>query len=127
MTVGSALGAGHLQARLAKSLFWASAGVVVATYAGFPVALVARGRLRPRAVRAADVTPTVTVVIAAHNEEQGLGDKLLSVLACDYPADRLDVVVASDGSTDGTVRVASGFRDDGVRVLDLPRAARRPP
>jgi cellulose synthase/poly-beta-1,6-N-acetylglucosamine synthase-like glycosyltransferase len=87
------------------------------------VALV-RGRLFPRPVRSGDATPSVSLVIAAHNEEAGLGRKLESVLAGDYPSHLLDVVVASDGSTDGTVDVARAFGARGVRVLDLPRTGK---
>ena len=110
--------------RVWAGLFWSSVAVVGSTYVGFPVVAVLRARVRPRPVRAADVTPSVSLVIAAHNEERGLGDKLRSVLDCDYPADLLDVVVASDGSTDRTVEVAQAFAGRGVRTLDLPRAGK---
>jgi GT2 family glycosyltransferase len=101
-------------------VFWASAGLIAETYVAFPVAVAARGRWRPRPHHSAPVTPTVTVVVAAHDEEAGIGAKLRSVLAADFPADRLDVVVASDGSTDATVAHAD-VGDPRVRVLDLPR------
>jgi hypothetical protein len=111
-------------ARLPRSLFWLSGAIVAATYAGFPLAVVARARLRPRPWQAGDVTPTLSVVIAAHNEAQGLAAKLRSVLDCDYPAALREVVVASDGSTDRTVEVARSFAAEGVRTLDLPRTGK---
>jgi glycosyltransferase involved in cell wall biosynthesis len=110
--------------KAARRVFYTSAGVVVGTYVGFPAALVVRARLAPRPVRASAVTPSIAVVIAAHNEEAGLGDKLRSVLACDYPDHLREVVVASDGSTDRTVEVARSFAARGVRTLDLPRAGK---
>src|SRR4051794_18914593 len=110
--------------RLDRTVFWLSGGVVIATYVGFPLVALVRGRLLPRPVRSGDGTPSVSLVIAAHNEEAGLGRKLESVLAGDYPADLLDVVVASDGSTDSTVAVAESFSARGVRVLDLPRTGK---
>jgi Glycosyltransferase like family 2 len=110
--------------RLDRDLFWASATVVVATYVGFPLLVLLRARVSPRPVRSADVTPSLSVVIAAHNEQGGIGAKLESVLACDYPEHLRDVVVASDGSTDRTVEIAASFRAAGVRTLDLPRTGK---
>lgn len=101
-------------------LFWGSLTVLTQTYLVFPATVLARGRWCPRPHQSAAITPTVTVVIAARDEESGIAEKLHSVLAGDYPADRLDVVVASDGSTDRTVDAAT-LDDERVRVLDLPR------
>lgn len=99
--------------------FWLAVGVVVETYVVFPVLVTARAAARPRPHRSAAVTPTISVVVAARDEEAGLGDKLASVLAAAYPADRLQVVVVSDGSTDGTAAVARSLGPP-VEVLDLP-------
>lgn len=113
-----------LVAKAASGVFFACTGVVLGTYVGFPLVLGLRARTSSRPVRADDVTPSVAVVIAAHNEAAGIGDKIASVLGCDYPAELREVVVASDGSTDRTVEVARGYADRGVRVLDLPRAGK---
>jgi len=82
--------------------FWAAAAVIVETYLLFPAVVAVRARLRPRPHRTAAISPTVSVVIAARDEAAVIGAKLESVLASDYPCDRLQVVVASDGSTDAT-------------------------
>ncbi len=103
-------------------LFWASAAVLTETYLVFPAAVLARGRWRARPHREADVTPRLSVVIAAHDEVQAIEAKLRSVLAADYPAEFVEVIVASDGSTDGTVEAAA--IDDRVRVLDLGRVGK---
>jgi glycosyltransferase involved in cell wall biosynthesis len=63
----------------------------------------------------------VSVLIAAHNEEDVIAERIANALALDYPADRLEIVVASDGSTDGTVELARQADDPRVRVLDLSR------
>ena len=110
--------------RIAHGVFYLSAGVVVGTYVGFPAGLILRAKVARRPVRASNVTPSIAVVIAAHNEESGLGPKLESVLRCDYPGQLLEIVVASDGSTDRTVEVAREFETRGVRTLDLPRAGK---
>jgi cellulose synthase/poly-beta-1,6-N-acetylglucosamine synthase-like glycosyltransferase len=102
------------------SVFWLAAALVVVAYAGYPAAIVALGGLRPRAVRKSPVRPTVTLVIAAHNEAANLARKLENCLALRYPAPLLDVVVASDGSTDGTPEVAAAFAGRGVRSVPFP-------
>jgi cellulose synthase/poly-beta-1,6-N-acetylglucosamine synthase-like glycosyltransferase len=66
------------------------------------------------------VPPTVTLVIAAHNEERVIEKKLANSLELDYPTDRFEILVAADGSDDGTVDLARRFEDSGVRVLHRP-------
>lgn len=105
-------------------LFWSAVATIAYTYVGFPLLVLARAALRPRPVARGDVRPSVSVVIAAHDEEAAIGRKLESVLAADYPADRREVVVASDGSTDGTQAVVQGFADRGVNLVALPRVGK---
>ncbi len=105
-------------------LFWAAAALVVYTYVGFPLLVVLRSRLRPRPHEVADITPPVSVVIAAHDEAASIGPRVDNLLALDYPADKLEIVIASDGSTDGTVEEARRRTDPRVRVLDLPRTGK---
>ncbi|MHB1242916.1 MAG: glycosyltransferase family 2 protein, partial [Gaiellaceae bacterium] len=68
------------------------------------------------------IEPTVTVVVAAHNEEPVIARRLENLLALDYPADRLELVVTSDASTDRTEEIAAGF--PGVRVIRNPRGGK---
>jgi GT2 family glycosyltransferase len=107
-----------------QALFWLAGALVGWTYAGFPALVVLRARLRPRPHARADITPTVSVVIAAHDEAASIGDRVDNLLALDYPADRLEIVIASDGSTDGTAATAARRGDPRVRVLDLPRVGK---
>lgn len=100
--------------------FWLAVAGLVETYVVFPAAVVARARLRARPHREGDVTPPVSVVIAARDEEAAIGDKLRSVLEADYPADRLEVIVASDGSRDRTEDEVRALAPR-VRLLSLPR------
>ena len=102
---------------LRSRLFWASAAIVGYTYVGFPTIVLMRGRLRPAPYRTADITPTVSLLVAAHNEAGGIARRLENALALDYPADRLEIVVASDGI---------GRRNRGHR-RDLRRARRQAP
>lgn len=105
-------------------LFWSAVGGLVYTLVGFPLLVLGRARWRPRPHHEAAVTPTVTVIIAAHNEAVDLPAKLTNVLSVDYPVDRLDVIVASDGSTDQTVELARAAGEGRTQVLDLPRSGK---
>ena len=103
------------------TLFWVALGLLVYGYIGFPLLVAIVGRVLNREVRKGAVTPRVSVVVAAHNEADGIASRLDNLLSSDYPADRLQVVVASDGSTDATVQTAEEVEDERVLVLDLPR------
>jgi cellulose synthase/poly-beta-1,6-N-acetylglucosamine synthase-like glycosyltransferase len=101
---------------LAKAIFWLGAAALLYTYLGYPLLLVVLRRVRPRPVRRAAFEPRVTVVIAAYNEERDLAAKLENTLALDYPADKLEILVTSDGSTDRTDEIARSFAPRGVRL-----------
>ncbi len=107
-----------------RGLFWGSVLSVAYVYAAFPLMLALRALVRPRPVLAGEVTPSVTLLIAAYNEEAVIGDKIENSLALDYPRDRLAVVVVSDGSSDTTDNIASRYAAEGVRLLALPRSGK---
>jgi glycosyltransferase involved in cell wall biosynthesis len=109
-----------------RAVFWLSAGAIAWTHVGYPLAAAALARRRPRPVRRAEITPSVTVVVAAHNEEGVIGRRVENLLELDYPADRLEVFVASDGSEDGTEQAVEALAaaDARVRVADRPRAGK---
>jgi cellulose synthase/poly-beta-1,6-N-acetylglucosamine synthase-like glycosyltransferase len=111
---------------LAKTLFWGSLGALAWTHVGYPVAASALARLRPRAVRKEDLTPDVTVVVAAHDEEEVIGRRVENLLALDYPPERVEVLVASDGSTDRTEGIVEEIaaREPRVRLLRCERAGK---
>lgn len=99
------------------AVFWAALFLVVYTYLIYPVLLwlLAAGRKMPEYASLSE-WPTVSLIIAAHNEEAVLRAKLENALAMDYPAERLDILVVSDASTDGTDRIAAEFAERGVRL-----------
>jgi cellulose synthase/poly-beta-1,6-N-acetylglucosamine synthase-like glycosyltransferase len=107
-------------------VFWASLGALVWTHAGYPVAAAVAARLRPRADRRRDVLPRVTVIVAAWNEEAVIERRLDNLLGLDYPADLVDVVVASDASEDGTDALveAVALREPRIRLLRCPRGGK---
>ena len=83
-----------------------------------------RGLIRPREYKAADITPSVTMVLAAYNEAVSIGPKLENVLSLDYPSERMNVVVASDGSNDGTDEIVRRYEGPRVRLLSLNRCGK---
>ncbi|HUP33387.1 MAG TPA: glycosyltransferase family 2 protein [Gaiellaceae bacterium] len=105
-----------------KIAFWASLAALLWTHLLYPLAASLLARLRTRRVDARPIEPRVTVVVAAHNEEPVIARRLENLLALDYPADRLELAVTSDASTDRTEEIAAGF--PGVRVVRNPRGGK---
>jgi len=90
-------------------LFWCSVLLVAYAYAGYPCALLALARMTTRRVAKARITPRATMIITAHNEERWLTEKIENTLAQDYPPALLEIIVASDCSTDRTDDIARGY------------------
>lgn len=101
---------------VAEAVFWLSAAALFYAYIGYPVLLMIVSRLRSHAVQRREWTPTVTVIITAYNEERDIAAKLENTLALDYPKDQLEVIVASDCSTDRTDAIVQSFAGRGVRL-----------
>lgn len=91
---------------------------------GYPLLLRWLARRHPRPVQRQPIEPTVSLIIVVYNGERFLQDKLQSVLALEYPADKLDIIVASDGSTDRTEEIAESFAHRRVSLLRLPRGGK---
>ena len=94
---------------MSKVAFFGALAVIGWVYVGYPLVLYAVMRLRRRPVRKGAIEPRVSMIISAYNEEQSIGQKLRDTLALDYPADRLEIIVASDGSTDRTDEIVREF------------------
>jgi cellulose synthase/poly-beta-1,6-N-acetylglucosamine synthase-like glycosyltransferase len=120
----------------AAELFWLSVAWLGYVWIGYPLILKALSWIRSfHGLVADDIRPSVSVLIAAHNERKDIGWKLAQTLAWDYPANRLEVLVGSDASTDGTDEVIQGLRDPRIKFarnheragknITLNRLARR--
>jgi cellulose synthase/poly-beta-1,6-N-acetylglucosamine synthase-like glycosyltransferase len=103
-------------------LFWASLGSILWTHLGYPLFVAALAAVRRMRVAKEEIAPSVAVVIAAHNEEAVVERLVESLLAQDYSG-RLEVVVASDASTDSTDALVEqcAERDGRVRLVRCPR------
>ncbi len=99
------------------ALLWLSLGLVAYTYAGYPLGLWLVGKLAPRPVRKQPVSPEVVMIVVAHNEAHRILSKIDTCLSQHYPADRLKVLVVSDGSTDGTENIVAQHPDPRVSLL----------
>ena len=110
---------------IVKALFWASLGGLAWTHVGYPVAAAGLRQLRRREIDKQDITPTVTLIVPAHDEEDVIGARVANLLELDYPSDRLQLVVASDGSTDRTHEIVQSF-DGRVRLLECDRGGKLP-
>jgi cellulose synthase/poly-beta-1,6-N-acetylglucosamine synthase-like glycosyltransferase len=111
---------------LLKAMFWGSLGALAWTHAGYPLGAAALARLRPRPIRKDDATPGVSVIVAAHDEEGVIARRVENLLELDYPAERLEIVVASDGSTDRTDEIVEGLaaHAPNVKLLRVERAGK---
>src|ERR1700741_2969281 len=100
-----------------EALLWIAIVLLAYIYVGYPIVAITLARLWPRHVDKGRVTPTITAIITAYNEEAHIEQKLRNVLALDYPKDLLDVIVVSDASSDATDRIVLGFQAPNVRLL----------
>jgi cellulose synthase/poly-beta-1,6-N-acetylglucosamine synthase-like glycosyltransferase len=103
-------------------LFGISLGLLLYTYVGFPLGLALLARLLPARRHPADpaLRPTVSILLAAHNEERCIAERLQNLAALRYPRERLRVLVGSDGSTDRTAELARASGLAGLEVIELP-------
>ncbi len=102
-------------------IFFVSAGLIIYTYFGYPFLLALLARLFPRPVhREETYTPMLTLLIAAYNEEDVITDKLENSLALDYPPDRLQILVTTDGSDDRTPDLVQQYAAQGVELNHHP-------
>jgi cellulose synthase/poly-beta-1,6-N-acetylglucosamine synthase-like glycosyltransferase len=102
-------------------LFWASLAALAWTHVLYPAFAAALARVAPRRVRRAEIEPTVTVIVAAYNEETVIQRRIANLRELDYPADKLEIVVTSDASTDRTEELAAAA---GARVIRNPRGGK---
>jgi cellulose synthase/poly-beta-1,6-N-acetylglucosamine synthase-like glycosyltransferase len=107
-------------------LFWGAVALILFTYMLFPVIVFLRGRLLRRPYQAAEITPSISMIIAAHNEAAGIAAKIDNILSLDYPREQLEVIIASDGSNDGTNEIVRGYAAQNVTLLALPRQGKAP-
>lgn len=93
-------------------------------FAGYPLLLLAVSAIRRRPIQKGFVEPTLSIVVPAHNEERIIAQKIESILNQDYPPGHVEILIASDGSTDNTNAIAASYANVGVVLLARPRAGK---
>ncbi|MDP3789085.1 MAG: glycosyltransferase family 2 protein, partial [Candidatus Omnitrophota bacterium] len=102
-------------------IFWFSMAVLLYTYFGYPIYVFFKAdRARYSIYKDYDYKPLVSVIISVHDEEARIGRKIDNLLSSSYPPDKLEILIGSDGSTDGTNKILSGVRDERVRAFIFP-------
>ncbi|MEW6403157.1 MAG: glycosyltransferase family 2 protein, partial [Chloroflexota bacterium] len=101
-------------------LFWFSVTLIVYTYFGYPILVTLFAKTRRSALLQRGSPPSITLLIAAYNEEAVIEGKLRNSLALEYPRDKLQILVVSDGSSDRTPEIVGRFSADGVELMHSP-------
>ena len=104
----------------AEVMFWGSLVFIFYAYAGYLLALVVLSLFRNRTVLVGDIQPAVSFVITAYNEEARIKDKIENTLKQQYPRGRLEIVVASDCSSDTTDEIVRSYASSSVRLVRAP-------
>lgn len=102
---------------IAAIFFWFFVFLLAYVYVGYPALVYFVSKIWPRKVERGDIEPTVTVLITAYNEEKSIAAKLENSLSLDYPKEKLEILVASDGSTDNTDEIVKTFADRNVGLF----------
>ena len=103
-----------------ESFFWLLVLIIIYVYFGYPLLVLALSKLRPApSVQKANITPSVSLIISAYNEEKVIAQKIENSIALDYPREKLEIIVASDGSRDSTNEIVRSFVDRRVKLVIL--------
>ncbi len=104
---------------LVEIFFWLALFFIFYAYAGYPLLITVLSMLINSKIKKADIEPYVSLLVTAFNEEKDISDKIKNSLKLDYPKDKFEIVVASDGSTDSTDDIVRSFKNNeaGVKVV----------
>lgn len=97
-------------------LFWLIFMLILYTYIGYPLLLFILARFKAITVNKAEIFPSVSLIIAAYNEEKLIEEKILNCLLLDYPKDKIEIIVASDCSTDKTNEIVKKYEQENVKL-----------
>jgi cellulose synthase/poly-beta-1,6-N-acetylglucosamine synthase-like glycosyltransferase len=109
--------------------FWISVSLIIYTYLGYPLVIYCLARLFAKPITPPEIQeqlPRVSLLVAAYNEEGDITKRIDNALSLDYPRELLEIVIASDGSTDSTCASARKYADQGVILFDYPQREGKP-
>lgn len=104
---------------MVETIFWFALFLVVYTYFIYPVILVVLNLFLSKPIDKEDITPSVSLIITAYNEEKNIRKKIEDTLNLDYPENKLEIIIASDCSTDKTDEIVKEYEAEGVRLIRL--------
>jgi cellulose synthase/poly-beta-1,6-N-acetylglucosamine synthase-like glycosyltransferase len=104
---------------VAEAVFWVCGALLLYVFVGYPLLMRALGRAFPRRIRRAPIEPSVSVLVVARDEQARVVARLSNLIRLDYPSDRVEILLGSDGSIDATVRATRPF-EYRVHVFDFP-------
>src|SRR6266496_3710934 len=102
-----------------EALFWLSAFGVFYAFVGYPLAIGVLAYVKPSLIAKENIAPSVSLIICVYNEEAVIQEKIENSLALDYPKDKIEIIVASDCSTDRTNQIVSEYLNRGINLLTL--------
>jgi cellulose synthase/poly-beta-1,6-N-acetylglucosamine synthase-like glycosyltransferase len=105
--------------------FWTAISLLVYTFVLFPALIIVRGLVFRKPYKRAESTPSVSLIVPAYNEEKCIEAKIQNILSLDYPGQKLEVLIASDGSTDHTDEIVRTYAGRGMKLLSLPRRGKQ--
>src|SRR3989337_604464 len=100
---------------MTQFILWFSIAFIFYAYMGYPLLLTIVSIFRNRSVNKGNITPAVSLIITAYNEEKLIKDKIENTLKQDYPKDRFEIIVASDCSTDRTDEIVTSYQSQGIK------------
>lgn len=100
-------------------LLWVAIGMLAYIYVGYPILAIVLGHVFRRPVVHGNDIPSITVIISAYNEEKHIGEKIRNTLGLDYHPDKLDIIVASDASSDATDQIVLKYAARNVRLMRI--------
>lgn len=101
------------------AIFWSSVFMIIFIYIGYPLSLKLISTFRKYKNTKRYITPRITFIICAYNEEKRIRRKIENTLSLQYPRNRMQVIVVSDGSTDGTAQIIREYEEKGVELIEL--------
>lgn len=106
-------------------ILWLSASLILYCYLGYPLILMVLGLFLGKKIKRGEITPSISLLICAHNEEKVIENKIKNSLALDYPKDKLEVIVASE-SNDKTDEIVEKYKGEGVKLFAYPKKKGKP-
>jgi cellulose synthase/poly-beta-1,6-N-acetylglucosamine synthase-like glycosyltransferase len=109
-----------------REVFWVSLVLIIYVYLGYPVVVFIISRFFPKKIKKEAIYPMVSIVISAYNEEKNIREKIDSLLSLDYPMEKMEILIGSDGSIDSTQDIVASFRNKNISLFSQKQRQGKP-